>query len=383
MRELVGIAVFLALGLAVSQRWLGRVRAGRFGRFFYLTGAEFLVLGLLLSPRITGVLDRATLQGLEPFVGLGLGYLGFVFGLQFEAADLRRLPGRMFAASAALNGVVLATLFGSLGWVLARGGDASVPLALALAASGLGTSTAFLFLVDRHTSLGRNPTFRFLRFCSAFDDLWGVVLFGAALCWFVPGGWIRLAQTLGFALASSVILLGAMGVARTREAELPVLAGTVLFTGGLSAYAGLSPVLVNAVAGCIVANAHPGARAAHDRLLRVEKPIYFLMLLVAGAWWGLLGGGAWLVTAVYVAARFAGKIAGGAAAGWVLNPRGGVRSLGWGVLAQSEMSVALMVNLMLLFPSHGVSDGAAAVLTGVIVNDLVSSAYYGWAYRKA
>ncbi|GAB6061483.1 cation:proton antiporter [Deferrisoma palaeochoriense] len=381
MRELLGVAALLALGLAVSNRWFVRVRAGRFGRFLYLTGEEFLLLGLVLGPRVTGVLDHATLEGLEPFVGLGLGYLGFVFGLQFDIASLRQVPPRFFAASAGQSALVFAATAAGL-WAVMGVGPEGLPLVAAVAAAGVGTSTSFLFLVDRHTALGRNPAFRFLRFSSVFDDVWGVALFGVALCWLAPGGPGRFLLTIGLSLVSAVVLLGGARVAQTEEAELPVLAGSVLFTGGVASYAGVSPILMNAAAGFLVANLHPRARALHERLLTVEKPIYFLMLLVAGAWWGLSGEWVATWTLVYVGARLVGKLLGGTAAGRILAGDWGGGAAGLGLLAQSEMSVALMVNLMVICPVQDVGGGAAAVLVGVIVNDLLSSAYYGWAYRK-
>ena len=83
MRQLLGIALLLAIGLVVSHRWFGTVRSWGAQRFFFLTGEEFLLLGLLLGPRATSLIDQGTLTSLEPFVGLGLGYVGFVFGMPY------------------------------------------------------------------------------------------------------------------------------------------------------------------------------------------------------------------------------------------------------------------------------------------------------------
>ncbi len=382
MKQLLGIALILAIGLVTSHRWFGRVRLWGRARFFYLTGEEFLLVGLALGPMGFNLLDHRTLASLEPFVGLGLGYLGFIFGMQFHRGVIIRVPGRFLGASLLQSVLVGAILAAALSLVLPRFAAAPPGLAAALAAAGMGTSTAFLYLVDRGTNLGRNPAFRFLRFSSVLDDLWGVILFGLALCWMRGEPLGGLGLTLGLAAVSAGVLLTAARLRLKPDEELLVLLGAVLLTGGLAAYLRLSPILTNALAGIAFANLQPGGERYHERLLRVEKPIYLFMLVVAGAWWSLGQTGLLVGVAVYVAARALAKWVGGVAAGRVLAGGSG-GSLGFAVLAQSEMGVAMMVNLLVLYPHPAVVAGVSAVLVAVIVNDMVSSLYFGVTYRRA
>ncbi len=64
---------------------------------------------------------------------------------------------------------------------------------------------------------------------------------------------------------------------------MKVLLGVVLRSSGVSAHLGLSPVVTCAVAGALSANGSTEREAFHDLLLRIEKPLYLLMLDFAGA----------------------------------------------------------------------------------------------------
>ncbi len=382
MKPLLGIALVLALGFVTSRRWFGRLKTWGRSRFFYLTGEEFLLVGWLLGPSATNLLDPGVLAGLEPFVGLGLGYLGFVFGMQFDRRGLRQVPGRFVAASLLQSTVVWAALAAGLAWTLSRWMPVQPALVAALAATGVGTSTSFLYLVDRATRWGRDPAFRFLRFASVFDDLWGVLAFGLALAALHGLGPAWALTTLAVAGLSAGILLSALRLSLDRREEMLVLLGAVLFTGGLAAYLKVSPVLANALGGFAFRNLAPDGGRYLDRLLPVEKPIYLFMLVVAGAWWSFAEAGVLLVAAVYVACRAAGKWAGGAAAAGVLGRAGHGGAMGWGLLAQSEMSVALMVNLFVLYPNPATRLGASAVFLAVLVNDLWSSVHFHRVYGR-
>lgn len=392
MRQLFGVVLILAIGLVVSHRWFGRVKGWGAQHFFFLTGEEFLLLGLLLGPQFTSLIDRGTLVSLEPFVGLGLGYVGFVFGMQFRGKDLIQVPPRFYLASILQNviaGVLLAVILTVLLRQIAPGGG--TPLVLAAVATAVGTSTSFLYLLERKTRLGRSELFRFMRFSSVFDDLFGVVLFGLALCLLRETGplgstlptlqWLTVTLLVG--LVSGALLLWAARMGLGEREELLMLLGMVLFTGGLATYLMLSPLLTNLVAGVTFANLERRDARYHDRLLTVEKPIYLFMMVLAGALWRVELQGLLALLVVYVAGRAAGKYAGGmTAAAVVSGGRARGRELGLGLSAQSEMSVAMAVNLMLLYQTPHTALLVSAIFLAMVINDITSSAYYAYACRR-
>ena len=49
-------------------------------RYGYVGGAEYVVIGFLLGPRVTGLLQATTVQELTPLVSLALGWMGMLLG---------------------------------------------------------------------------------------------------------------------------------------------------------------------------------------------------------------------------------------------------------------------------------------------------------------
>src|ERR671914_2867682 len=66
-------------------------------RFGYVGGAEYVVIGFLLGPRVTGLLGAGQVQDLTPIVSLALGWLGMLLGTYF------RLPAMALVKSAHLR----------------------------------------------------------------------------------------------------------------------------------------------------------------------------------------------------------------------------------------------------------------------------------------
>ena len=53
-------------------------------RFGYVGGAEYVVIGFLLGPRVTDLIDAVQVQDLTPIVSLALGWLGMLLGTYFR-----------------------------------------------------------------------------------------------------------------------------------------------------------------------------------------------------------------------------------------------------------------------------------------------------------
>jgi len=397
VKQFLGAVLVLLIGFAASHRWFGKAKTWGQEHFFYLTGEEFLLLGFALGPLGANLIDAGTLSMLDPFLGLGLGYVGFAFGMQFHWEDLVRVPGRYYLATALQSLIGFLILLPPVFFVLSRWappGSSAGPLALAVAASAAGTSTSFLYRIGQGTGLGRSEVFRFLRFCSAFEDLFGVVLFAVALLLMrsgrpLPGvGWAAL-QWAGVAvsvglLSGGLLLLVARVRLDNREVLLFLL-GIVLFTGGLAAHLGVSPVFTNLIAGALVANLAPRrARTYHGLLLRVEKPLYVFLLVVAGALWRAELQGLLPLVLAYAACRALGKWAGGGVALPVLLGRErGFAGYGMGLTAQSEMALVLMVNLLVFHGDPRTQVAVSAVFLAAIANALLSSAYFTRQVRRS
>ena len=157
------------------------------------------------------------------------------------------------------------------------------------------------------------------------------------------------------------------------SAEYLVLAlGSISFGAGIAGILRLSPVVVCFVAGVLLAN-FPGSYKERLRatLIRLERPIYFLFLMVVGALWyagDLIG---WVLMAAFVAAR--------------LLARWAAMRFGWGGHLELEaparralvfgpmggLGVAIVVNAGILYPGRSVSWMVTAVLGGAIVSEVL------------
>ena len=90
-------------------------------RFGYVGGAEYVVIGFLLGPRVTGLLNAGQVQDLTPIVSLALGWLGMLLGTYFRLptmalidADHLRTAFAEAVATFTLAGGALLTLFRGL-----------------------------------------------------------------------------------------------------------------------------------------------------------------------------------------------------------------------------------------------------------------------------
>src|ERR671921_957391 len=76
---LAAIAV-ITVGYIFAYLLFDRLR----DRYGYVGGAEYVVIGFLLGPRVTGLLDASQVQDLTPIVSLALGWLGMLLGTYFR-----------------------------------------------------------------------------------------------------------------------------------------------------------------------------------------------------------------------------------------------------------------------------------------------------------
>lgn len=349
-------------------------------RHLLLTGTEFVLVGLLLGSHVgLGVLDQATLEGLAPVFGLGLAWIGLLFGVQW---DLRRLTATTRALipvavlQATLTGAIVAAgAYVLLQWSLGWPTDESIVVALSLGAAAAGTAGLPSSLSDA----AKPGLPRLLRTIADVDGLVPIIAFGLVCClpllhdgdtrfWL----WLGTSAGLGLAVGLLVIVLGSYRL--SEDDLLVVLLGAVLLGGGVALLLSLSPLLVNAVAGVLIANvARPRTCSAIRRLLlQGDRVIYILFLLLAGSLWNPRGFEALALALVYVVVRILAKWLVG---GWALRhwlPEAHVRRVGLGLVSHDALAVAIAVNLRLLLDTPIVDLLTTIVLVGVIVNELVA-----------
>jgi len=209
--------------------------------------------------------------------------------------------------------------------------------------------------------------------------LMGILVIGAffppdqaSLGWQLPSvGWVFV--TVGIGTALSGIIYALLGTIKGSVETLIVMLGSICFTAGMASYLRLSPVVVCFIAGAILQN-FPGPWKAQvgAALARVERPVYLLFLVIAGALWRVDEWQGWLLMLAFVAARLLGRMTGVAIFAW--RHPASLSAFERRHLAISPMgalSLAIIVTAQDLYSGPTVPWMVNAVIGGAILTEII------------
>ncbi|MBA3316841.1 MAG: hypothetical protein H0T50_01970 [Gemmatimonadales bacterium] len=358
-------------------------------RFGYVGGAEYVVIGFLLGPRVTGLLDAEQVQDLTPIVSLALGWLGMLLGTYFRLPTMALIEGDhiriAFAEAVATFAIALAALLGLFRFLIDTPWREAVVLSVTLAAvATLSSPVAVDAVVERLRVRSRVPPV--LQLAARIDALIAVVAFGLVLAIFHQGDvapgvrpptateWSVINVAVG--VASGVLFhlfLGPRG--HLDEGRLFVaLAGAIVVASGASYYLNLSPIFTNLVLGFILVNSGSAHRDVTRLLLSTERPVYLALLLFAGAAWSPGSVDLLFIAPLFVMIRvFARFLGGGMAGGYVAPPELRAPGLGRGLLALGGIGVALALNYGQVYPELHPRLILTATLLAVLLFEIVAS----------
>jgi hypothetical protein len=345
------LALLLAVGAAylaarVAFDWLGR-------RFLIVSGAEYLVLGILLGPQITGLLKASVVDNLAPILTLALGWIGAIVGMQFELRKLLSIPPRAFRiafAESAMTFVVVAGVeFFAIRWLLDPGEAEAMIAAVAIGATAVASSNAGIALVSEMTGANGSIVEQ-LRLSSSINSLVAIVIFGLLLCVHhvaAPASRPLTATEWGVVSVAIGVLGGSLfhvflGDTPDGDRLFVALAGGIVMVSGTATYLGLSPLFCGLFFGITLVNSTAAPEKLIATLTRVERPFYFVLLILGGAAWRP-SERAWLVLVLlFLAARAAGKVGGGRLAARMNGALGELGShWGRGLFGQGRVALAL------------------------------------------
>jgi hypothetical protein len=378
------IIVFLAFsGYHLSFR---NFKLPLFARQFYLSGTEFLFLGLLLGPHFFNLFDQETQKGLAPVCALLLGWIGLLTGFQFEIKKLRRFPAEYFLAATLEGCLTMALVFCTLYFTLPFFIDVSNPIkavaALTLAAAAACTAQTSLVLMAPASISRRRNTVRLLRYLSSIDCLGALLIFGLAFIFHPPHGsdasWIEmlgLGVLLTLGTSIGLLLLFTLFLSQRRpvnELILIVIGMTILTSGTASAF-NFSPLLTNAFLGFWLVNLSRDKERIYQILLSIEKPVYLLLLVFLGIGLHIDSMHVIFFAAVYCLYRISGKFF----SGFFLTGLGrGLktfpRKLGFGLLEQGGLTLAILLDFRQAFPSDITAFFISLAILAMIYNEFLS-----------
>ena len=349
-------------------------------RFLFVSGAEYLMLGVLLGAS-TGVLSDTT--ALAPVIAFGTGWIGLREGTRLRLAWLQGLPkwssrvalvdvvvvgGGMTAISAPLIAALTGTPMQEV-WL---------PAAVIGCAAAASSNTATTLLRARYPHLAPG-TLDTVTHASRLTETLSILAFGLLLCFFhpvvegaslhpVPAEWVLMMLGLSVTLGGLFSLL--VGRESTENHRFMALVGIICFATGAAFFLGLSALTVNLVLGIVLAHTARGEDLS-ETLGRTVAPVVMLLLLLAGVLWAPVPA---MQGVALAAAVFFGRLGLKLLSGWMASAGTPLRAdFGRGTLAQGPVALCIALSYRLVFDGPVVDLVFTAILASVVLNELLAS----------
>ena len=369
---LVVIGAYLAAH--VMFEWIAR-------RFLIVSGAEYLLLGILLGPHVTGLIGTSVVSNFAPLMILALGGMGLLVGTGLRIPEMRRLRSVHFRVATLEAVLVLLTVAGvmalGLQLVFEMSARQTAVSAAALGIIATASAPSGVILVTRHLR-GRGVVMDQLTVTDWVNGAVAIVAFAFLLCLvrvdpaadgvsLAPIQWMII--NVGIGLFGGVLFHLFLGNDKEPDRLAVALIGAIILTTGAAAYLQLSPLLPTFLVGVILVNTSPVQKQIRELLARVERPFYYALLIFAGAAWRP-GSDAWIAPIVLFLAIQAAAAIGGARLASRVN--GTTRALGpnWGLamLGHGELALAIGFNYLI----HQAAPLADLVFSATIASVLLT-----------
>jgi hypothetical protein len=394
IRAVVGFVVLFVLAYAAGHPKVTQLE--RRLRIGHLTaaGLPFFLLGYVAALPSIGVLTPDILREIAPLLPLGLGWIGFVVGTRFESARFADISPESEASVFLTTAVPMALIFGACALVVYPFGflpgstRGLVRDGLLLSRAGAMGARNAPFLA-RYSADGTGvPPARLIRIIE-LEQLAGVVGLllisafyrpqGAVVGWQLPGtAWLFM--TLGIGTALGLLIWATLTRMHSANQFAAVLLGAVCFTAGMASFLRLSSLSVCFIAGALIINLGGSWKVTFQGVLeRMERPVYFLFLVLAGAWWIPWDYRGWVLMLLFVAGRGLAKrlSARFVQRYWVKD----LTETECRVLAHAPMgalSVAIVVSAWDLYSGPTVPLIVTAIIGGSVLSEVIVQ----WRFRQ-
>ncbi|HQW67329.1 MAG TPA: hypothetical protein PLJ23_09835, partial [Gemmatimonadales bacterium] len=297
-----------------------------------------------------------------------------------------RTPGVLFrvgfAQSLVTLGLVAGATWGVLHLVVGLGAvEAALP-AVVLGAIAAASAHEAVEVASRR--LGhRNLVVRQLEVATGTDAIVAMVAFTVVLALFhrpivgtvrapTPTEWVAI--TVGIGLVGGWLFHLFLGEERSPDRLFIAIAGAIILTTGAANYVGMSPLLPGMLLGVILVNTSRQRDAIRETITRVERPLYFIMLVCAGALWAPSAADGFLLVLVFLAVRAVARVGG---ARLVSRANGLLPAFGprWGMALLGQGGLAIALGLDYLTTVNAVLPNLVftAAFLSVILTDLFSA----------
>jgi hypothetical protein len=347
---LILLVALAFLATHVAYEWLAK-------RLLIVSGAEYLVLGVLLGPQVSGLLTPNAMRAFEPILVLGIGWMGISAGMGLRLQRLVRIPAVTYRLSLVESLFTLALVAAGTSAALAYGFAMPLTTVLApgVALGAIAVASTPAGLDVAYATRRRIPVLQQIEVAHGMNGLLSVLAFGVLIAWMhdttpimtralTTTEWVVV--TLGIGVVGGALFHLFLAGDQAKDRLFISLGGAVMLASGAAAYLELSPALAMLAMALILANSlrRPGAVSA---VLRTgERPLYYVLLLLAGAQWSSTGTiVSWLVIAHYVVLRTLSKLWGTGIITWINRAQPFV-GLDWGraMIGQGRLTMALALD---------------------------------------
>jgi Kef-type K+ transport system membrane component KefB len=373
--SLILIVAAAYLAAHVLFEWLAR-------KYRIVSGAEYLVLGILLGPQVSGFMSADVVASFAPIMTLALGWTGAALGMSFFLPRLIRVKGSTYTIAtleATLTFLfVSALMVAAFSWAFNLTFQQVILPALSLGAIATATASSGVSLIGRETP---HPVMEQLEVAALVDGVVAVSAFGVLLCVVhidVAIGERSLTATEWLAITLAIGIIGGslfhlfLGRERNRDRLFIALAGAIILASGAASYLRLSPLMPSMLIGAILVNTSSSRDELQRLMAAVEKPLYFVLLLLSGAAWQPSRFDWFLPVVLYVVVRTAAKI-GSARLAARLGGNHDLANTNWGRGLIGQGTIALAIAL-----SYSLNDTELVpnvVFTAAIVSVLVTDMF--------
>ncbi len=371
------------------------------GRYGFVTGMPYVVLGALLVP-VMGWLPVEVMEGFDPLVGLATGAVALAAGLGVDAAKFGEQRGTTLKLGLTVTAVTLAVVVG-VPWLVLQylweppmNSALWLPVLGLLGAMGLVADSRPVEALAKYMNLEGEVAVEKAMKVAWVSTLGAVVFLGVVFSLYNPGPqWAgpvaNGALWLGVQIVTGVVLGvvgGALVEMRPEDDRLLTVLLGVLVTASMAAYVTtMSIVFVNFVAGVVLINMSSESLRVRGMLEGAMGPLYVLLLFFLGTLWVVETLPAWLYVAVgiYVGLRVVGRYLGAAAYRPKLSgyrPEPGMYRA-W--IAPGALTAALVLDFSFAFGDQPeMATMISALVLVVVAEELVSFALVrGWLIESA
>ena len=322
----------------------------------------YIVAGLIIGESGLRIVTRDDIILLTPFNYFALGIIGFLVGSEILFSTLKEY-GRQFAAILIGEGLLSFLLVGSMVTIVVHMVSQSFPISLAAGivfgaiASATDPASTINVLWEYRTAGILTTTIVAI---VALDDALAMTLYGlgtgiaqllsgyeADISNQVLGLFIDLFGSIILGITGGLLLNMIMRKSSKPEQVLAATIGLLMLCIGIAVHFNMDVILATMATGITVVNSAPRRSRELIHLFKsLSTPIYVLFFVLVGARLGIksMPEWMWIIVAVYVVGRSAGKMAGAWLGARISNAEPSVRRYtGLSIFAQGGVAIGLAI----------------------------------------